>query len=116
MDGLSIGLAYEGMNDLADVLYFADLGAPEPDRVFAVYQTLLEANNMWAGTGGATLGLQQDTGWVVLAGRIDFESLSPESLVNLLGMFAQTASAWKSFVDGTHGVDDNAAPAFALRA
>ncbi|MBC7601076.1 MAG: CesT family type III secretion system chaperone [Ramlibacter sp.] len=100
IDDLTVGLAYEGMDGIGDILYFANLGAPSQARAPSLYLTLLHANNMWAGTGGATLGVQADTGNVILAGRIDINEVTPEGLAAMLDGFADTSQFWKKFVAG----------------
>ncbi len=96
--GLSIGLAFEGDERVGDLLYFADLGLP-PDALRAqVHQMLLEANHFWAGTAGATLGLQPETGRVVCCGRTDLRDLDANGLATLLDLFVATATFWRHAV------------------
>lgn len=98
LNGLTIGLAFEGNDVVGDLLYFTDLGTPASHRIGEVHQTLLEANHFWVGTGGATLGVQPETGRVVCCGRIDLEGLTGESLAMLLDTFIDTAVFWHQFV------------------
>lgn len=98
IDGLAIGLAYEGNDDFADFVYFVDLGAAPEHRQHEVHERLLQANCLWAGTGGATLGLQPDTGHVILASRLELEGMTAESLAALLDVFVDTAAFWKSYL------------------
>ncbi|WP_048439701.1 CesT family type III secretion system chaperone [Caenimonas sp. SL110] len=100
IDDLLVGLACEGTQEMGDLLYFVNLGAPSPESAPAVYRTLLHANNMWAGTGGATLGVQADTGDVILAGRIDLNEVTAQGLAAMLDGFADTGQFWKRFVAG----------------
>ena len=116
VDSLAIGMVFEGDDDFGDVVYFSDLGAPAGPRVPEVYKVLLQANNLWAGTGGATLGLQQDTGNIILAGRMDLDGLSAEGLAQLLDAFADTALFWKKFVADELPSGDASSFAFATRA
>jgi len=44
------------------VLIWADLGEPPPDGGERLYRTVLEANNLFEGTAGATLALDAATG------------------------------------------------------
>lgn len=117
VDGIAVGLDFEGTDDFADVLYFCNVGAPSDARQAEVYKVLLQANNLWAGTGGATIGVQQDTGNVVIAGRMDLEGLSPEGLAALVDAFVDTASFWKKFIadELPRGDDDNINFQFAVR-
>jgi hypothetical protein len=116
INDLAIGLNYEGSDDFGDIVYFVDLGAPAEHRKGQVYQTLLEANALWVGTGGATLGLQQDTGHVILAGRCDVEGVTPQGLAMLLDAFSDTAQFWRDYVaDAVQGSAPEFAANFMLR-
>ena len=61
----------------------------------AWYPNLLEANAFWIGTGGATLGLHQATGSVILAYREPLRGLTAEYLSGLFDDFVTTAQIWK---------------------
>jgi hypothetical protein len=98
IESLAIGLAFEGDEAFGDLVYFTQLGAPAESRVAEVYKTLLQANNLWAGTGGSTLGLQPDTDNVILAGRMDVAGVTPQGLSLVLDAFTDTALFWKKFV------------------
>jgi len=116
IDGLAIGLAYEGGDQFADFIYFVDLGAPPEHRKHEAYEMMLQANYLWAGTGGATLGVQPDTGHVILAGRLELEGMTAQSLAALLDVFVDTATFWKSYLaDGVAAPAPQIPPFAALR-
>jgi len=94
LDGLSVGLAFEGGESDADLVCFCDLGRPAPERAGEVFKDLLEANHFWLGTGGATLGLQASTGHVVLALRTPMAVLQVDGMAALLKVFTEVASFW----------------------
>ncbi len=98
IDGLPIGLSYEGNEEFGDILYFVEVGAPAEHRQAEVHQTLLKANYLWAGTGGATLGVHPDTGQVILAGRCEVEGVTASGLALLLDALTDTARFWKGYV------------------
>lgn len=104
INGQSIAFVFEPLDpnepEAGDLLLFAVLGAPAADRQANVHRLLLEANNLWSGTSGATLGLQQDTGNVVMATRLPLEGLLPEQLAGILETFLDTALFWKATVAG----------------
>lgn len=99
IEGLKVGLDFEGDETLGDVVYFTLLGVPQPLRKSQVYETLLEANHLWVGTGGATLGVQQGTGQVIFCGRIDVEGVTAESLSLLLDAFVDNALFWHGYIN-----------------
>ncbi len=101
IEGLSVGLMYDGDESIGDIVYFTQLGTPPAHRIASVYKTMLEANNLWVGTGGSTLGIQADSGCVVLCGRLDVVGVTAESLALLLDAFTDTALFWQKVVTDT---------------
>jgi len=116
LDGLSVGLAFEGEGGEADLVCFCDLGHPVPERAGEVFKDLLQANHFWLGTGGATLGMQPATGHVMLALRTPLAALHVEALAAMLKLFAEVASFWARHVqsDAGHGSGVLQFPAVAL--
>jgi hypothetical protein len=75
------------------VLLSADLGEPPPEGCEKLFRTMLEANNLFSGTAGATLALDQT------AGRFRLQKYeSPDELANdaeaKLVSFIETALVW----------------------
>lgn len=101
MAGIAIGLAFEGDEHHGDLLYFADLGAPSPERALPVYKALLEANHFWVGTSGATLGLQPDTGRVICCGSMGVAGADGADLAVRLDAFIDTLLFWQQYVSDT---------------
>jgi hypothetical protein len=58
-------------------------------------RTLLEANNLWAGTRGTTLGLRGDD-VVMLSAARRVASLTPHTLAALLHALGRDAQAWQA--------------------
>lgn len=119
IDGLPIGLQLDGEDTIGDLIFFVVLGTPDAAQFGRIARTLLEANNFWVGTGGATLGVQRDSGAVTLCGRIALDQLSGETLAALLDGFVDTAAFWHAFVNGTPDGSDAPPPAsydFTMRA
>jgi len=110
VDGQRLGFAFEPLDanepETGDLVCFAVLGKPQAAVEARVHRLLLEGNNLWAGTGGATLGVQRDSGAVVLAVRMPVEALSAESLADDLDGFLAVAGFWRAVVadeiDGLH--------------
>jgi hypothetical protein len=72
------------------VTAFVELGLlgedlDDPDAL----RRILEANYFWKGTGGATLGLQPETGAAVLAERFAANTVTPELLESVLQRFIE---------------------------
>ncbi len=98
LDGFIIALAYEGSATFGDVLFVTELGIPLPSREQEVHRTLLSSNNFWINTGGATLGIQSETGCVVLCGRFNLEFLDGGRLAAMLRHFVGIAGMWQMYV------------------
>lgn len=98
VESFIIALAYEGSDRFGDILFITELGTPLPNREHEVHRALLSANNFWINTGGATLGLQAETGCVVLCGRFNVDLLDGEQLAQVLTHFSYIASLWQMYV------------------
>ena len=104
LGNLKIGFDFQPLDpnvpEVGDVVFFSVLGRPAPEREVEIHRLLLQGNNLWAGTGGATLGVQQEGGAVVLAMRLPLEGLSAEHLIQVLDNYADTARFWTAAVAG----------------
>lgn len=112
VDDFRVGFTYEpvDVNEpvTGDVVFFTLLGRPDPAREAAIHRLMLEGNNLWAGTGGATLGIQQN-GAAVLAMSLPVESVTPEALADALADFVEVAVLWRAVVAGQAGAAQEAA-------
>lgn len=99
--GVTVGLTLEGDENSGDVVFFSNLGQPasEVDKA-DLHLMMLQANALWAGTGGCTLGLQPDTGAVLLAGRAPLTVCDAAALASALDAFADVAVLWRNVVAG----------------
>lgn len=98
--GIPIGLLNEG-GDQGEVVFFARLGKPTGDTGReAIYRLMLQANALWRGTGGNTLGLHEPTGEVLLCGRVPLALCTAQALAGLLEAFAGTAQLWTEVIQG----------------
>lgn len=100
IDDLPVGLTFSGDDEIADLVFFADLGKPAPDRDASVHRVLLEANGLWAGTGGATLGLHSGSGNLLICARVPLEGTTAPGLAEVLDVFVDTAHFWQLYISG----------------
>ncbi|WP_028605266.1 type III secretion system chaperone [Ottowia thiooxydans] len=99
--GIAIGLAPEGDEDVGNVTVFSSLGRPAPDvEREKLMQLMLEANGLWVGTGGCTLGLQAGTGAVLLCVRLSLAVSDAASLSSAVQAFVDVALLWQEVVQG----------------
>ena len=60
--GTKVRVVIQDVSERTLVLMSADLGEPPPEGGERLYRTMLEANNLFEGTAGATLALDAATG------------------------------------------------------
>ena len=91
--GAKVQVLVQGVGERNLVLMSADLGEVPPDGGERLYRTMLEANNLFEGTAGATLALDAATGCFRLQ---RYES--PDELANdakaKVETFIETALFW----------------------
>jgi len=88
-------LSLIGMDDIASVVFLGIVGAPPPeDRLEKLYKALLEANHLFAGTGGATFSSDPETGDITLCRTLPYATLTGESFCVALTRFVNTLESW----------------------
>jgi Tir chaperone protein (CesT) family len=91
-DDLVVHLQHEPEDE--EIAAFARIGAVDEDRALEIYEMLLNANQLWAGTAGATLSVQPEDRTVFIAARKPLEVLSDESFSDWLGDFVDITDYW----------------------
>ena len=97
-DGEKVEILMQAIEDKGTLLTCADLGEPPPEGRERLFQTLLEANDLYVDTAGAMLSLNQRTGHVRLQRYDDMDVLSKLGPSSALTVFADTAAAWKKLI------------------
>ena len=101
MADTAVGLAPDGNEETGDVILFSTLGRPAAGvSCDELMQLMLEANALWVGTGGCTLGLQAGTGAVLLCARQPLAVSNAASLSAALQTFVDVALLWREVVQG----------------
>lgn len=85
-------LQYNAENDV--LMLFTQIGTIDENKVTDIYPRLLKANLFWQGTGGATLGVDDETREVMLAYQVPLEVLDFPKLQELLEGFVNTSELW----------------------
>ncbi len=89
---IEIGLSF---NDGDDTMVMASVvGQMPPEPATDRYAMLLDANFFWRGTGGATLGVERDSGTIVLVEPVALSGLQIGRLEARLGGFVKAAREW----------------------
>ncbi len=76
----------------------------------AAIELLLAANLLWRGTGGATLGLDQEDDTVLLAQRMAVGTTRPQELATVLKELADMAGEWRDILSNLAARSDGAEP------
>ncbi|WP_028602711.1 type III secretion system chaperone [Ottowia thiooxydans] len=98
---ISIGISPEIDQNTGDLIFFSTLGRPSAQvKHEKLMQLMLEANGLWVGTGGCTLGLQAGTGVVLLCARLPLTTINGASLSQALQAFTNVALLWREVVRG----------------
>lgn len=98
IDGVDVYMDYRDAAFEASVVIYAELGTVGEDASPEMLRNLLEANLLWAGTGGATIGLHPDTRAAVLAYSMPFEGLTGTGVAAAMAQFAQVAAFWREAI------------------
>ena len=96
-DAGSVNIMISNVEERGEILLYADLGIVPPEGREDFYRTLLEANNLFQGTAGATLSLENGTGLIRLQMR-ENSSVFANNAEEHVGIFVDTALTWKKIV------------------
>ena len=95
-DKIVLHLQYNIENEI--LMLFAQVGKIDDHHREAIYPRLLKANLFWQGTGGATLGVD-DNGEVLMAYQIVISNMDFQKFQDLLEGFVNTAELWINTLD-----------------
>ena len=100
-------------NEESEVLMlFAQLGTIDEDKTADIYPRLLKANLFWQGTGGATIGVDDETREVLLSYQVAMRLIDFSKFQELLEGFINTAELWINTLETVqHGGGAKATPA-----
>lgn len=87
-------LQIEHAPEQSAIVFVAALGSVQPGNE-ALLRHLLEANFLFQGTRGESVGLEASTGRAMLCRQFDPATTSPAAAVELFRRFADTASRWR---------------------
>ena len=93
----SVNIMISNVEERGEILLYADLGNVPPEGREDFYRTLLEANNLFQNTAGATLSVENGTGLIRLQLR-ENSSIFTNNAEERVGSFVETALTWKKIV------------------
>ena len=88
----------QGYDERGAVLMGADLGVPPPERLERLYRAMLEGNDLFRDTGGATLSIDPGTGHFRLQRFDTLDALEEVGPAKALAAFADVAAAWAKII------------------
>ena len=94
----SVTILIQGFDERGALLMTADLGQPPPERLERLYRTILEANDLFRDTCGATLSVNPATGNVRLQRFDPYDVLMEVGAMKALTLFASVATEWSKLV------------------
>ena len=95
-NGLTLTIDFHPENDLVEL--FCPIGTYDPKKELEVLQKIVQANFLWAATGGGTLSARPIIQTVYLAYQAPMALFSPDKegdFVQLVEKFGTVASEWK---------------------
>ena len=75
-----------------------DLGLPPPESLETLYKAMLEANYLFAGTAGATLSRNPDTGHLALCLALQCKALSADGFYAATERFVSALESWSALI------------------
>ena len=93
-----VTILLQGFDERGALLATADLGQPPPERLERLYRSILEANDLFRDTGGATLSVNPETGSVRLQRFDPYDVIAAAGASKVLVLFANVAAAWSALV------------------
>ena len=97
-DGTSVTIWMQGYDERGAVLIGADLGAPPPERLERLYRAMLEGNDLFRDTGGATLSVNPYTGRIRLQRFDTLDAIEEVGPAKALVAFADVAAIWAKVI------------------
>ena len=86
------------LHELDAVALVGDLGEPPPERLDALYKTMLEANHLFGGTGGATISLDPKTGHFALCRVLQCKALDDDAFYAEAERFVSSVETWTKLI------------------
>ncbi len=95
--GTLVSLVYEGDETTGEILLLGEIGVPSAANEAIICKALLQANNLWAGTGGATLAMDAE-GMAIACAKLPLLGLDASLLSDGISDFAETVDYWRAFL------------------
>lgn len=94
-----IVLVMQYEHETESIVLYADLGKYPQAGEHAVFYDILQANCLWTGTGGATLGVNAGTNSVLMCYRLPARHLDTGIFEQTIESLANTAEFWTNRIE-----------------
>lgn len=102
-DKIVLHIQYNKENDV--LMLFSQIGTIDEDKTSAIYPRLLKANLFWQGTGGATIGVDDESREVLMSYQISMAFMDFHKFQELLEGFVNTVELWINTLDAVQKGD-----------
>jgi hypothetical protein len=94
-DDMEVTLTLDTRGEDHAVIYSVEFGHVPPHKEVEFYREFLDANLFWAGTGGATIGVETATGEAVLCLRVSLAGLTAGQVAATAVEMIEMGMIWK---------------------
>lgn len=102
VDGMPLTIM--GLDELRQVALTGEIGEPPPaEKMERLYRTLLIANHNFAGTHGATISINPETGKISLCRLVSLELTDADAFFTDVERFVNTLETWRKLVSDFRG-------------
>jgi hypothetical protein len=99
-EDMEVALTHDPRGDDHALIYSAPFGRVPPEREAELYREFLDANLFWAGTGGATIGVETATGEAMLCLSVPLAGQTPARVAETAAEMIETALVWRQVLRG----------------
>lgn len=110
IDGTDVFLTLDTRGNGHAILFSVDLGLVDPRSELLVYRKFLEANLFWNGTGGATIGIEAESGRAHLCLRVGLGELDAQQVALTGAEMIDTARLWREVIEAANGACEAGTP------
>lgn len=91
-ENIIVHIQYNEPND--SIMLFCEVGVIDEDKRSAVRDKMLAADLMWQGTAGGTLGVDDDTGEVMMSFQLELSGLEFSKFQEVLKEYVKNCELW----------------------
>ncbi|MBQ7179582.1 MAG: type III secretion system chaperone [Victivallales bacterium] len=102
-------IVLHNLNDY-EIALVGDIGEPPLDGLESLYRTMLEANHLFGGTGGATISFDAERDSFALVKIFDTRPLDADTFIEAVSKFTSVLEVWTKLTANWRGTLDETQP------